>query len=328
MIRVGLLGAGSIGSIHSDGYKGLRNAEVVAVADANREAADGLAAKHAATAYYDIADVLADERVDMVDVCVPTFLHEKAVVGAADAGKHVLCEKPIALTLEAADRMIAAVRKAGVSSMVAQVMRFWPQYVVIKDLFDRGELGRPLAATAARLSAPKWGWFKDPNLSGGAVLDVHIHDLDYFFYLFGKPRSVYALGLRASEGGWEHVMTSLDYGDVKAVAEASYIMPEAYPFLQAIRLLGDKAVVEYRSQGEVVERAEEEAGFLINRPNEPPEPLTAPDRDAYAAEIEYFVNCVDQGRAPELVTLEEAREVLEIALAARRSLETGEVVVL
>ena len=328
MIGVGLLGAGSIGSIHFDGYRDLTCAKVVAVADANREAANRLAEACGATAYYDISDLLTDGRVDMVDVCIPTFLHERAVVGAAEAGKHVLCEKPIALGLESADRMIAAVRASGVKAMVAQVMRFWPQYVMIKDLLDRGELGRPLAAVAERLSAPKWGWFKDPTLSGGAVLDIHIHDLDFFYYLFGEPSSVYALGLRSQTGGWEHVMTSLDFGSVKAVAEGSYLMPEGYPFLQSIRVLGDKASVEYRSQGEVVERAAEDAGFSLCRPGEPPMALEAPEVDGYAAEIEYFVSCVKDDRESEIATFEEARTVLRLALAATTSLKTGEVVTL
>jgi UDP-N-acetylglucosamine 3-dehydrogenase len=329
-IKVGLLGAGFIGTAHAQAYAVIEEAQLVAVADVKREAADRLAESHGARAYHDIEALLADDEVEAIDVCLPTFLHERCVVLAARRGKHVLCEKPIALTLEEVDRMISAVQEAGGIAMVAQVIRFWPQYVVIRDMFERGELGRPLIATAARLAQrPGWsGWFKDPSLSGGALVDLHIHDLDYICSLFGKPRSVYAVGLTSETGAWDHVVTSLDYGDKRAVAEASYLMPEGFPFQMAFGLLGTDGCAEYRFRvgGQVDQREEAETELVVYRPGEPPERPSCPQADAYVAEVAYFVNCVAEGRQPALATLGEARTVLEVALAARRSLETGLVI--
>ena len=246
MIRVGLLGAGLIGRVHARAYSQIESARLVAVADIDHGAANQVAAEHGARAYYAIEALLADPEIDTVDVCLPTYLHEQAVVGAAGAGKHVLCEKPIARSLAEADRMLEAVEGSGVTAMIAQVVRFSPQYVAIKECLERGDLGRPLAAVAARLAAPpNWArWFQCPQLSGGAALDLHVHDLDYLFHLFGQPERVFAVGSQSAAGAWDHVLTTLDYGDKAATAEASYMMPTRFPFTTTFRLLGEKGCIE------------------------------------------------------------------------------------
>lgn len=328
-VNVGLLGAGFMGSTHAAAYAQIDGARLVAVADANQALADDLAGKHGVKAYYEIDSLLAAPDIDMVDVCLPTFLHERCVVGAARNGKHVLCEKPVALSLEQVDNMIAAVEKAGVMAMVGQAIRFWPQYVAIRELLRQGELGAPRMITATRLSAPPaWGnWFKDPKLSGGAVLDLHIHDLDFVYSLLGMPRSVYAVGLQTETGAWDYVQTSLAYPDAGAVVEGTFMMPEGFPFQMTFRLLGSRATAEYRFRvkGQVGERAQAETELMLYRPGEA-RAVPASDKDAYLAELEYFVDRVATGRPPEEATLPQARDVLRIALAARRSMETGQAV--
>jgi len=330
MIRIGLLGAGFMGGTHAAAYSQLPGARLVAVADANRALADALAAKYSASAYYEIEALLADPNVDAVDVCLPTFLHERCVVGAANAGKHLLCEKPIALSLEQVDNMLAAVNKAGVIAMVGQVIRFWPEYVAIRRLLKEGTLGTPKAAHAVRLSAPPaWGnWFKDPKLSGGGVLDLHIHDLDYTYWLLGMPSSVYAVGVQSPTGAWDHVSTSLTCSGVPAFVEGSLSMPEGFPFQMLYRLIGSEATVEYRFRvlGQVGERSQAETELMLYRPGKPAEKVATEAGDAYAREIEYYVGCVAAGKQPEVATLAEARAPLSIALAARHSMDTGEIV--
>lgn len=326
-IQVGLLGAGFIGQTHAQAYQSIPGAELVAVADVNREAADKLAEQTGARPTYDVDTILAAGDIQVVDICLPTFLHEKCVVQAAQNGKHILCEKPVALSLAQADHMIGAIRENGVIAMVAQVIRFWPEYVAIKQLLESGELGAPASARAARLAvAPKWGsWFRNPELSGGAVLDLHIHDLDYVYWLFGRPRTVYAIGTASETGAWDYVVTSLDYGDKKATVEASYVMPDGFPFEMAFRLLGTEGCADYRFRvdGQVGERDSASTEFVVYRPGQPPESVACSQEDAYRAELAYFAQCASEGRHPTIATFEEAREVLEIALAARQSLESG-----
>lgn len=330
MINVGIVGAGNIGRVHSRSYAQLANARVVAVADIDHQAADAMAAKHGARAYYDMRYLFDDKDVQVVDVCLPTYLHEQGVIGAASAGKHVLCEKPVALTVDSAERMISAIEHAGVKAMVAQVIRFWPHYLTIKEMLDRGDLGLPIMAYAARLGRqPMWtSWYSDPNLSGGALLDLHVHDLDWLYYLFGRPKTVYAVGTRVNSGAWNHVLTSLDYGSHRAAAEASFLMPDSFPFTMIFRLLCERGLAEYQYGGiqsdpQATARLHTLVAYLAGQPPQHP---TCDETDPYLAEIRYFVNCLDRGESPTIATLSEARDVLQIALAARQSLETGQVI--
>ena len=327
MIRAGLIGAGGISSVHARAYQSLANAQLVAVADIDHAAADRLAAEYAVKAYYSIDALLADPNVDMVDICVPTFAHEEAVIHAAAASKHVLCEKPIARTPSEVDRMIDAVERTGVCAMVAQVVRFWPQYAVIRDYLQQGQIGRPLTAAATRMvPVPAGsGWFSNPELSGGGMLDLHIHDLDFIYQLFGRPRNVYATGLLSASGAWDQILTTLDYGDHKAWAEASFFVPRGYPFTQTFRLLGSQGCLEFGLH-QAGPSADAESGLVGYFPGEAPKYLPVEDKDPYLSEIEYFVDCLAGCRIPAIASLREARTVLEIAMAARRSLETGEVV--
>jgi predicted dehydrogenase len=330
MIQVGLLGAGFIGATHAAAFAKVDGVRLAVIADANRAAADKLAAQYGARAANTIEAVLDDPGIGAVSICLPTYLHAATFVAAAERGKHILCEKPLALSLADADRMHAAAEQSGVKSMVAQVIRFWPEYVRIREALESGQLGQPRMATAARLTAPPtWGaWFADPTKSGGALFDLHIHDLDFVFSLFGKPRTVYAVGVRGAMGGWDHVLTSLDYGDKKAVVEASYALPKAFPFQMSFRLTGDTGCVDFRFGGvtQVDQRAAARSDLVLYRAGVEPVVLIAPSEDAYQAEIRYFANCLLEDRAPALATLAEAREVLTIALAAQQSLETGSVV--
>ena len=327
MIRLGLLGAGFIGETHAAAMQAVDGAELTVVADSNREAADRLAGAYGAKAYYDAERLFEDPSLDAVDICVPTFLHCETVIAAAERGKHILCEKPVALAVSEVDQMIDAVRRAGVKAMVAQCVRFWPQYAAAKQLLDGGQLGRPLMATASRLAGPpSWSsWFRDPKLSGGAILDLHIHDLDYLFYLFGAPEQVCTVGTASETGAWDDVLTMLRYKTHGASARAGYRMPRGWPFTTSFRILGDEACVEYRFRvgGQIDRRGAATTEFLLFRPGQDPVQPACSSQDAYEAEIEYFVDCLRDGRDPEIAALREARTVLRIALAARESLETG-----
>ncbi len=327
MIRLGLLGAGFIGATHAAAIQAVEGAELAVVADANREAADRLAGQYGARAYYEAERLYEDEALDAVTICLPTYLHCEAVVAAAERGKHILCEKPVALAVSEVDQMIDAVESAGVKAMVAQCVRFWPQYAAAKQLLDDGVLGRPLMATTSRLAGPPgWSsWFLNPKLSGGAILDLAIHDLDYLFTLFGVPERVFAVGTASGTGAWDDVLTTLRYGQMGASARAGYLMPDGWPFTTSFRILGDEACVAYRFRvgGQIDNRAAAQTEFTLFRSGQDPEQPACSTQDPYEAEVEYFVDCLRQGREPEIATLKEARTVLRIALAARESLETG-----
>lgn len=325
MFNIGLLGAGAMAWKHASVLNDIDGISLAGVSGASSASRDRLAKAFGVPAFATAEALISDPRIDVVDICLPTFLHAEYVCKAATAGKHVVCEKPLALTRSEAQVMAAAVQAAGIHFMVAQVVRFWPEYVAIKRLLNDGVLGRPLAVYAARLhDNGQAAWMRDPEKGGGAALDLHIHDLDFLYTLFGVPQSVHAVGQKIESGVWDHVYTTLQYDTVQAVAEASYLLPRGWPFTTEFRLVGDAAAVTYRAVAAMGGR-EPSAELILYRPGLPPERLTCPPADPYQAQLAYFVDLLRQDKPPG-AQIEEALQVLDIALAVQSSLAEGTVV--
>src|SRR5690625_3893406 len=210
---------------HLDAYKKIDNVNVVAVTAINEEKGKKFAEENDCLYLSNIESILSDKSIDVIDICTPTFTHEELVIKSAKAGKHILCEKPITLTLDSVDRMLDATEKAGITFMVGQLLRFWPEYVAIKNMIDYGDLGDIHMIYANRLAQhPTWGeWFRDPSKSGGGLFDLHLHDIDFIYYLFGRVQSIYAIGKQNDLGAWNHVVTNITFNNgTKAAVESSY----------------------------------------------------------------------------------------------------------
>ena len=193
MITVGLLGGGFMGAAHAANYAALGDrVRVKTVGSRRSDRAAAVAASVAAELTDDLESVLRDPEVDVVDVCLPTAMHRELAEAALAAGKHVLLEKPIALTLEDADAIVAASEASDRLLMVGLVLRFWPEYVELQRRIAAGELGRPLSVTAQRLSPPAdWNdWMADAARSGGVAVDLLVHDFDQMNWLLGTPKRV------------------------------------------------------------------------------------------------------------------------------------------
>ena len=206
MLKIGILGVGFMGGTHAAAFAGLPDVQIVGISSRSGEKAAALAAKYGAEPFADAFALATDPRVDIISNTLPTQLHKDLTVAALNAGKHVLVEKPMGLSVAECDEMIAAAKQSDRLLMVAHVLRFWPEYVAIADFLKTGALGKPLAATAKRLvGPPRWSdFFLHPEWSGGGVLDLQVHDLDTLNWLFGTPKTVYARGQRSPEsGGWD-----------------------------------------------------------------------------------------------------------------------------
>lgn len=329
MISVAIVGAGFMGATHAAGWRALgARARVKTVCartpERGRKVADSVGAAFSA----DLDGVLSDPQVDVVDICLPTSLHRSAAERAFGAGKHVLLEKPIALTLEDAEAISLAAKRSGRLVMVALVLRFFPEYREIERRARAEDMGRPIAASAYRLSPPAdWNsWMRDPAQSGGTPVDDMIHDFDQMNLLFGSPRAVFA---RAVAGAPEHVHAVVSYDAAEAIVEGSSAMPASFPFSAGIRVLCERGVMEhgFRStpddQGNIGDASE---SFLRIYPaGAGPEAVVLPSVDPWAAEIAYFADCVEQQRSPDRGTTEQASRALRVSLAAVRSLENGRV---
>jgi len=340
MVRVGLAGLGFMGGTHAQCHAALPNAELVAVCDPEKDRRDKFAEMYGAKPFATLEEMLASD-IDMVDICIPTYLHREAVEAAAAAKKHVLCEKPMAMTPADCDAMIAATGSAGVAFMVGHVIRFWPEYVVVKDLLDSGKLGKILWASATRVSPPPtWSWqeriFK-PELSGGAVLDLHIHDLDFLAWILGNPKTIYASGVKTKTGALDSVFTTTTGHPSGAVgfAEGSLNMAAEFPFTMGLKinLEGGSIEINTRLSPSVVV-AMREGGIAHPDVPQPEVPSTGTAGTAgniealggYFVEVKYFVDCIEAGAKPTTVTPAEAKAAVELCLAATKSMESGSIV--
>ena len=328
MVRVAVLGAGFMGSTHAKAYAGMPETEVAAIYAPSPGRAEPLAQEIGSRWTDDLAAVLADPSIDAVDICLPTPQHRSAAEAALAAGKHVLLEKPIALTLEDARALVRASEESDRVFIMAHVLRFWPEYVEIARRVASGELGAPRSGFASRRQPfPAWSaLFSRADLTGGAVIDMMIHDYDALNWVFGAPRAVTARGERnPRSGGFDQVQVLIDYDDGRsALVDGGMMMPESYPFSSRLEVLCENGAMEYhvRAGGRSVEMG---AGVneLTLFPNEGDPLRLAPTQlDPYAAECAYFIDAIRGGSA-DRATPADALQALAVSLSARESLEGG-----
>jgi UDP-N-acetylglucosamine 3-dehydrogenase len=327
MLKIAILGFGFAGKAHAKAYVRMPDAKLTAIGGFRNQLARQQWQTPYPVEFHADPDVLLNScEADIVDICLPTHLHEEFVVKAAAKGRHIVCEKPLALSLASADRMIGAVYAAGVTAMVAQVLRYFPHYRKSRELVQSGRLGQVFYGYASRLSSlPAWGeWFRDPAKSGGALFDLQVHDLDYLLTLFGVPQSVFAAGIRSQTGAWDHVVTTLSYSDKKACTEASYRMPSGWPFTSRLRLMGTQASIEYEFRVQAnVDKLEKAQNRLMVYPERGiPEEIVVEDCDPFYCELRHFIESVS-GRA-NTSSLQEARNVIGVLQSVAQSLESGE----
>lgn len=324
-LNVAVIGAGFMGQAHAQSYyKGDLGARVSHVVATRLERAKALAAALPGPvgATTDYQAVLDDPTVHIVDICVPTMHHCDFTVRAAAAGKHVLCEKPMAVTLDEADTMIAACKAYGVTFMVAHVLRFWPEYMAAVALVHAGRIGTLKSVTCQRLSpGPAWNdnasWFLDPDRGGGAVRDLAIHDYDVINWLAGLPTDVQAMG------GVNHFTALFALADgVYGEVEASMAMPGGFPFIMTLQAVGDAGAVTFDGRtGAVTLYADGEAQPVTVEGSRVFAQNTSAEIDAYYHEIAYFIDCVNTAQPPLRATPESSRAALAMAIQVQHALE-------
>jgi len=327
-MRIGILGAGFMGGTHARAYAKLPGVEIVAISSRHAGKAEKLAAEVGGRAVTDDRAILEDDSIDAISNTLPTHLHPETTIAALAAGKHVLLEKPFALSAADCDGMIAAAAESGKVLMVAHVLRFWGDYVSLVEFVRSGRIGKPISVMASRLSQlPAWAdWFTDPAKSGGAVLDLSVHDFDVVNWVLGTPKTAYGRGREARPGLWNDVHATIDYGDANAFVEGSEFMPDGYPFSCGLKVLCEGGLVEFafRAGGVSVEMGGGST-LMVHEPGKA-HALEPKPGDAYDNQAAYFVDCLREGRTPTLGTPEQAKLAVRTAEAVRRSFETGAVV--
>jgi len=334
MRRVGIVGAGLIGTWHAARWKQLP-VELVGFYDIVPEMATEAVAKFGGRLFDSLDDLLA--AVDVMDVCSPTPHHNMPVLAAAAAGKDIVCEKPLARRPGEAKEMIAACQAAGVRLFVAQVVRFFRQFSQAKAVLDSGALGRPgfirtVRGGASPLSPPLVGtkgesrraWFADFEQSGGVIMDVSIHDLDFARWCFGDVERVFARGLTfAGVEPYDHALITLRFknGAIGHV-EGSWAYPPGR-FRTRFEIAGDQGLLEFDSLAPapltmILRSDESPQAPGIPRPHSP----LSPRDDPYFLELAHFLNCLESGDAF-LVSPQDGLEAVTLSLATIESIRIG-----
>jgi 1,5-anhydro-D-fructose reductase (1,5-anhydro-D-mannitol-forming) len=330
MLRVGIIGLGFIGQVHYHGYRALKDeVKLAAVCDIDQSRlrdAGGISGNiggaqnklelEDVALYTDFSKMLHEQKLDIVSVCLPSYLHAQYAIQALEAGVNVLCEKPMAMTLEECDSIIAAANTSGCRLQVGHVLRFWPEYEWTHEAFFDGRFGKLLAAHFQRLSqTPTWSscnWLMNGELSGGASFDLHIHDVDYVQYLLGLPRAVFSRGYIGPSDDIDHIATQYLYqGDVVVTSEGGWVMTRNFGFRQGFDLVLEEASIVFDSTRTPTLQ-------VYPRNGDPYTPEIA-QGDAYTREIAHFVHLVAGQNLLEVITPYESRESVRLVLAEKQS---------
>lgn len=317
-LRVGLIGTGLMGHTHARAWR--QRPGVLTSVLASNPQARGFAQTFNLTPHESIEHLL--DGVDLVDICTPTPAHAVYAVQAAQAGRHVICEKPIALTLADADAMISACETAGVRLFIAHVLRFFPQYTAAHAQVQAGAIGKPRVLRLSRVSSPPTAgsWLLDESQSGGVPLDLMIHDLDYARWIAGDVQSVYAAESRAQGKVAVQATLSHQSGAISLI-EGGWAAPEGV-FRTSIDIAGTSGVIEWSSDAPAPLR---QHGAPLPAQKQEGAALPALEGDPYAVQLWHAYDAMQHG-TPFLVTAQDARAALALALAVGQSIQTGQAV--
>jgi predicted dehydrogenase len=334
MVKIGIIGTGFMAVQHMKAIAQVPGAAVAAICNPSGRHLDGDFSKVAGNVgdqnpvrldmsvvkgYQKIEDFLADPEIVAVDICTPTRTHVDLCVRALAAGKHVLVEKPMARTSAEARTILAAAEAAkarGLILMPAMCIRFWPEYEWVKQAIESQTYGKVLDARFRRVAqAPGWGHghFLAGKESGGALFDLHVHDVDFIHHCFGQPRGVYASGYSKVSGAIDHVIANFHYpGGPIVTAEGSWAMNEGFGFCMAFTVNFEKATVDFDSSRSDRPMRLHVAGETTA--------VKAEGKDGYVGELAYFAGCIRDGKAPTRVTAADGVVAVEICEAEERSI--------
>ncbi|MFS0840584.1 Gfo/Idh/MocA family protein [Paenibacillus sp. 1P03SA] len=322
-MKVAVIGCGTMGRTHAAEWKRMPGIRLAGVCDAQEGAARKLAGSLETEAYEDFDRMIGEADPDIVDICLPTHLHKEFIFKAARSGKHVICEKPIALSADEAEEAASECRKQGVRLFIGHVVRFFPSYADIRCKAAEGTIGTPAVLHAKRMGANPGlakPWYADNGRSGGVILDLMIHDIDFAQSLFGRAVSVYAMN--RIEGTTDYALATLRFGGGEiAHLEAYWGFPG--PFTTGVELAGTAGVLRFNSEDaaslRIFKAKEAAAGSGTAAVPVPKSPSTY---NPYYLELAHFADCIRTGREPE-VTAEDACSALRTSLAVIESARTG-----
>lgn len=327
MLKVGLVGAGGMGGLHLDLYESMEDIELAAVVEIDTEKAFSKLKNKNTRVYSSIDDMLNNEKLDFVDVSTPSYLHKEHAIKAMSKGINVICEKPVALNSKDAEEMALIAKEKNVFFMVAHVIRFWPEYILLKKYYDENTFGKLYHAAFSRLSQkPTWSfenWMLDHEKSGRVITDLHIHDADFILYLIGKPNAV--VGHNSEEGEKiSYISATYEYDNFFVTTEGAWY-DAPIPFSMSYRVMFERAIVEFKDwKLTIYENDKEPKEVKIDNTLIEDTDININSSSGYLNEIRYFADCIKNNTPPRVITPEESIECLKVLEGLRESIKRKE----
>ncbi len=322
MINVAVVGTGRLGSQHAANFAQIAGCRVKRVYDLVAENAENCAEPLGAEVASDFEQCLADD-IDAVIVVTPTDVHAEYCIKAAQAGKHVFCEKPMTRTLDETDQVVETVEAAGVKMMVGHVLRFFPEYETARQMIQDEQLGDVGMIRMARISVAPTGWFGDLQRSGGVILDMIIHDFDWLLWTLGPPERIYAQGLYEQLPALDYALCTFRFSQgTVAFVEGSWAA--ASGFRTSFEITGSGGLLAHDSTESTTLIAQrrggdgkiDESAYL---------PMTPTAKSPLQIEEELFIAAVENDSEPP-ITARDGREAVRLALAVLESAQTDRVI--
>ena len=331
-MRIGIVGNNLYGQVFTRAVEAYPHATATAICPELGESLEPFAADHNLKTYPDLVEMLSAEKLDAVLLASVTAQHEEQAVLALQAGAHVLVDRPFALSLSACDRMIAQAQASERVLMVGQVLQFWPEYVIARDLIRQGELGQVESVTASRVSGTlnsEWQQRLLHPTYGLGGLEAHIHDIDFINSILGMPARVSAQGRQTSQGTWSQVHTLLKFANgVSAGVEADYNVPLNFPLTMYLRVVGEQGTLVFTFRGALAASQTAKRSLILIKKGADPVELQVPVTDAYGGMLAHFINCAQAAAQPQWGSPQQGRQALEILLAVSNSAACHEIVAL
>jgi predicted dehydrogenase len=319
MTRIAVFGAGAMGTVHALAWARIDGAQLAGVVGRTPARANALAARLGVPALSDVRAVLDDPTIDAVDVTAPSALHRDLVTAALERGKHVFCETPLAPTVADVDVMAATACRTGRVLQVAALQRVADLTVEARAIVLGGTLGRPRVVTTERLW-PGLDQIADAtDHHGDALEELALFDFDWLVWTFGPPTRVAAHAAASTGAAVDHALASLDWGDHRALVEASRRLPESFPFRLGARVECEDGALEWTLRFPEADRPPD-VRFMRYPRRGAAEPVATPSRDPYEAECRHFLMVLAGHADPALLSAESARDGLRLVEAARAAI--------
>ncbi len=327
-LGVGIVGCGGMGGMHSRACGAIEGVRIVALHDIVPGHAEKLAETTGADVMQSADELIARRDVNVVFVTTPTPSHHEIAIPAIKAGKHVFIEKPLARTLNQAELLLQTAKEATSVVVVGQVVRYMPAYEVLRDAVQDGRWGALLDLRMVRIGAiPDWGdgWFCDEKQSGGAILDLHLHDVDFMAYTLGLPRRLRTRGLH-NETGWHHITTLYQYSGFQVEIQGSWHLAEKYPFNPSYLAVFEAGVLELDGtrSGQLLFYPRNGSAFtpeMNELPEGTVEGINVTELGPYLIEVQAFIDAIRRGVKDIRIDISRVYDSLRLVMLEIESVE-------